>query len=236
MLVSVVIPAYNEENYLPQTLQSLKELLHPDFDIEIIVVDGGSTDKTAELAQAAGVRVFSITKDGIGRARQKGLEVTKGEIVAFTDADTLVPKNWLISHLKSLTAPGVAATFGPYRVDKTGGFPLYSYLMNNRILLVKFLPPALRVLYAPGQNFVFWKEKALKIGGFDTSLKVMEDVDLALRLRGEGKVVFVAETLVLSSGRRAKEGLGFFLRGIKTSFDYFFFKERGNLKTFPHYR
>lgn len=236
MLVSIVIPALNEENYLPKTLSSIQKIEHPDFATEIIVVDGGSTDKTIKLAQEAGARVLALNPDGIGRARQKGLEEARGEIIAFTDADTLVPTHWLTTHLKFLTQPGVAATFGPYKVDAVGGFPLYSYLMNNRILFIKFLPPPMRVLYTPGQNFVFWKEKAQKIGGFDTSLKVMEDVDLALRLRGQGKVLFVENTLVLSSGRRSKEGLGFFFRGIKTSIEYFFFKKREKLETFPHYR
>ncbi len=236
MLVSVVIPALNEEDYLPRTLSSIQKIEHPDFDTEIIVVDGGSTDKTASLAQEAGARVLTLSRDGIGRARQKGLEEARGEMIAFTDADTLVPPHWLTAHLKILTQPGVAATFGPYKVDTVGGFPLYSSLINNRILFIKFLPPSLRVLYTPGQNFVFWKEKAQKIGGFDVNLKVMEDVDLALRLRGQGQVLFVENTLVLSSGRRGKEGLGFFFRGIKTSIEYFFFKKRGKLQTFPHYR
>lgn len=236
MLVSVVIPAYNEEGYLPKTLDSVRKLLHPDFDVEVIVVNGSSTDRTAQVAREAGARVVTIVKDGIGRARQKGLTEAQGKIVAFTDADTIVPPDWLISHLRALRQPDIVATFGSYKVDKEGGFPFYPMLMNNRNAILKFLPALLRILYLPGQNFVFWKDKAEQVGGFDMRLKVMEDVDLGLRLRGQGKVIYVPEATVFSSGRRGKEGLGFFIRGIKTVFEYYFLSKRGKLDTFPDYR
>lgn len=235
MLVSVVIPAYNEEQFLPRTLESINNLSHEKFDVEIVVIDGSSTDKTVDIAKHYEARVISIPHDGIGSARQEGIRQAKGDVVAFTDADTIVPKDWLLKHLEVLIKSGVAATFGPYKVDQSGGFRPYSFLINNRYVLIKFLPAFLRVLYLPGQNFVFWRQKAIEIGGFDVKLRVMEDVDLGLRLRGKGKVTYVP-VMVRSSGRRGKEGLGFFVRGIKTAFDYFFLSKKSELQTFPDYR
>src|SRR5512143_1531574 len=93
MTISVVIPAYNEEKYLPRTLESLKKLdRKPD---EIVVVDGGSTDKTASIAREHGATVITVAHRGIGFARDKGLMKATGDIVAYTDADTVVPHDWL---------------------------------------------------------------------------------------------------------------------------------------------
>src|SRR3990167_3170408 len=93
MRISIVIPAYNEEKYLPHTLQSIQKLLRkPD---EIIVIDGESTDQTGAIAKQFGAKVIRIPKTTIGAARQAGLVAATGEIVATTDADTIVPTLWL---------------------------------------------------------------------------------------------------------------------------------------------
>src|SRR5258706_9663525 len=105
MTISVVIPAYNEQKYLPKTLESLKKLdRKPD---QIVVVDGGSTDATATVARAHGATVITVAHRGIGYARDKGLEKATGDIVAFTDADTVVPHDWLVKIEETLSRPKV---------------------------------------------------------------------------------------------------------------------------------
>ncbi|MGH7682369.1 MAG: glycosyltransferase family 2 protein, partial [Candidatus Eiseniibacteriota bacterium] len=92
--VSVVVPAYNEEDLLPACLQSL---LAQDFQgrLEIIVVNNGSTDRTSVIAQESGVRVVEEPHRGYAAALARGFRDATGEIVATTDADTVVPHDWI---------------------------------------------------------------------------------------------------------------------------------------------
>jgi glycosyltransferase involved in cell wall biosynthesis len=92
-LISVIIPAFNEEKFLGNCLFSLK---NQDFnDFEIIVVDNNSRDKTSKIAKKFGVKLVSEKNQGAALARNRGAKEAKGEILAFTDADTILPKNWL---------------------------------------------------------------------------------------------------------------------------------------------
>ena len=93
---SVVIPAYNEADYLSETLQSLRD---QDFDgpYEVIVVDNHSTDETASVAATFGVRLLHEAERGVCAARQRGSAAAAGEIIVSTDADTVPPRNWLRS-------------------------------------------------------------------------------------------------------------------------------------------
>jgi glycosyltransferase involved in cell wall biosynthesis len=92
---SVVIPAYNEERYLPRCLESLRAQNYPAKEFEIIVVDNASTDATPDIARRFGARVVYESAKGIAHARQRGFEAAQGEFIANTDADTAVPNNWL---------------------------------------------------------------------------------------------------------------------------------------------
>lgn len=233
MKISIVIPAYNEEKYIGKTLSSIKELEVNNWEIEILVVDGGSTDKTREIAKSYGAKVIKEPHRGIGFARQEGLLHAKGDIVAFTDADTIVPKDWLVRHIKALSQPGVVFTYGTFRVYD-GGFPYYHH--------INYLQPHILWLFhhlfgqpiAAGQNHAFWREKALSIGGFDEDIAVMEDIDLAVRMKKIGKVIFLPDLIVYSSGRRSHEGLAFYWRMIGTLIEYAFGNRK--LKGFPDFR
>jgi len=85
-IISVIIPAANEEKTLPFCLASLKKQTFSNF--EVIVIDNNSTDKTAAVAQKFGAKVVSEKKQGIIYARERGFQEAKGEIIARTDADT----------------------------------------------------------------------------------------------------------------------------------------------------
>lgn len=202
MKISVVIPAYNEEKYILLTLASLKRLTRqPD---EIILIDASSTDQTVKLAKFMKVKVIVIPHRGIGYARQKGLEAATGDIIAFTDADTIVPQDWLTRIEKTLSARGVVAVYGPYMVD--GGWMPY-------VIFINYLQPIFWcILYliglpiAPGQNTAFIRKKGIEAGGYPTDFKSAEDIEMIRRLKTVGKVVFRLDNNVLSSGRRGNEG------------------------------
>src|SRR4030095_16171990 len=88
--ISIVIPAYNEEKYLPQTLDAVKAALTNIKDAEIIVVDNMSTDSTREIAESSGARIVDEHVRNIGKVRNTGAESATGNVIVFLDADSHV--------------------------------------------------------------------------------------------------------------------------------------------------
>ena len=95
-LVSIVIPAYNEEQNIAWTLESIK-LQDYQGKTELIVVDNNSTDRTGEIAKDFGAQVLLEKNKGTRFAYQKGMSEAKGEVILVTNADSIVPKNWVSS-------------------------------------------------------------------------------------------------------------------------------------------
>ena len=234
MLVSIVIPAYNEEKYIGKTLESIKNLEKSDFDTEVIVVDPHSTDKTAEIAKSYGAKVALIPHKGIGFARQQGIIQSKGEIIAFTDADTIVPKDWLNRHVKVLKQEGVVCSCGGFKfVD--GKFPILQFANYIQPIFIYLFDRLFGQPLATGQNMAFWKDKALSIGGFNENILVMEDTDLAVRMTKIGKVIYQPTLVIYTSGRRSVEGWQYFVRAGSSFLEFFILGQR-KLKGFPDIR
>ncbi len=231
MTISVVIPAYNEEKYLPKTLESIARLDRKAD--EVIVIDGGSTDKTAEVARELGSKPITIEHRGIGFARQKGVEAASGDVIAFTDADTIVPHDWLNKIEHALTQPGVAGCYGGFRVPN-GWFP-YWFFVNYIQPVVTFICHYLGLPMAPGQNTSFWKEKARAAGGYPVDFKIAEDLEMARRLRKVGSLVYLSNNYVTSSGRRGDEGFPLLVRIFKV-FVLYFLTRRADKIGFPDIR
>lgn len=233
MKISVVIPAFNEEKYLGKTLKSVKEADLPGHELEILVIDASSTDKTVEVAKSYDAKVLTELHKGIGFARQHGLMHATGEIVAYTDADTLVRRDWLVKYLNAFTDPKVVCAYGTYRVTD-GKFPYYQ--------TTNFLQPKVVSLYykfgiyfAGGQNIAARRDAAIDAGGFDEKLEQMEDADFVTRMSKVGKIALLKDNIVYSSGRRSLEGWKYFLRAGITDFKFFILGKRDFLK-FPDYR
>jgi glycosyltransferase involved in cell wall biosynthesis len=111
MRVSVIVPAYNEEALIHQCLTALKSQDYPR-DLEILVVDNNSTDRTAEVAQSWGARLVREEKRGYVFALKRGTEEASGDILIYTDADTIVPSNWVSTIVAVLEANPDAAAVG----------------------------------------------------------------------------------------------------------------------------
>ncbi len=205
MFVSVIIPAYNEEKYLPKALTALQSQLHPDFDYEVIVANARSTDKTKEVAQQYGARVLDVPKINPATARQKGVEASQGEIIACVDADTTVPKNHLQTLVKEFNEdPFCVGLTGI--IEGWGGNFLVNFIykwINTLFCKLNFL---LGRFSFQGQSFAFRKSAFTRIGGFNTQLHTGEDFDLANRMAKVGKIKLVPKVFGVSSVRRIKEG------------------------------
>jgi len=204
--ISIVIPAYNEEKLLPMCLEALK---NQNFlgTYEIIVVDNNSSDNTMSVIKKYQVKSIKEARKGVSFARQAGFLAARGAIIASTDADTIVPKNWLSKIYDSFQKY-------PQIVGVTGGFDLYGET-NKRLLIFNILSPLLRLLtwifsgqsHLWGANFAIRREVFQKIGGFDTRLATGEDCDLGSHAKEFGKIIYVRNLTVATSARRFEKSL-----------------------------
>ncbi|MHA1132269.1 MAG: glycosyltransferase [Candidatus Helarchaeota archaeon] len=206
--ITVVIPTFNEENYLYRTLFKLDHQSLPRDDYEVIIVDGESTDSTREIAEKMGAQVVMQKGKGIGGARNDGFNLAKAEIVATTDADCIVPNRWLECFIEDFRDPEVVAVTGPNGPIENFWKAKFIYfwfrLISQGLTLFN--------LYGTvGSNSAFRKQSFLKCGGYK-ALPVTDDIEIGFRIRKLGKIIYDRRTFVNFSMRRfKKKGYGFVL-------------------------
>ena len=208
MKISFVIPAYNEEEYLPRCLASIRrELETASLPAEIIVVNNASTDGTARVAAGDPlVRVVEEPRKGIVWARQRGLLAAEGELIANIDADVELLPGWLAKVSRKFDRqPGLVCLSGPFRYKDLPvlyrGAVFVFYLMGLPFHLIF---RSLRMgAMVQGGNFVLRRSAFERAGGYDTSIQFYgEDTEVGRRLVKFGRVEFSFDLPVLSSGRR----------------------------------
>ncbi len=205
MLIAVVIPAYNEEQYLSRCLEALAHQTYPADCFEVIVVDNGSTDATAEIARRCGARVVDEPRKGVARARQTGFEAACGEIVASTDADTCVPPFWLARIAARFREdPTLGAVYGPVRWYD--GRPVGQWVQRCPFAWAQWLSHRAQRDLWWGSNFAVRREVFWKAGGFPVDWPRGEDNDLSLRVSRIACVRFDPDLVVYASSRRIQEG------------------------------
>lgn len=207
IFISVVIPTHNEERYLGECLEALQRQTYPQSAFEVIVVDNASTDATPMIAREFRAVVVPEPRISIGRARQRGAEAAQGEIIASTDADTVVPPDWLeriALHFERDDELG--AVFGPfYYHDGTVFERVFLWHFNIRVMAA--LHTLGRSCFC-GNNYAVRKEPFWRAGGCNVSLPAGEDVDLSLRLSKVTRIAFDSSLAVRTSARRRGEGYG----------------------------
>lgn len=202
--LSIVVPAYNEEKYLAACLAAiLREVERTNARIEVLVVDNASTDDTALIASAhAGVIVVAEPEKGLTRARQRGLLSASAPLVAYVDADTLMPEGWITTALTAFqNNPELVCLSGPYHYHDADRQTRVSNWLYWRFLAY---PTYLTLGYmATGANFIIRRAAMESIGGFDTSIAFYgEDTNVARRLHAKGKVLFKLSFVMPTSARR----------------------------------
>lgn len=202
--ISLIIPAYNEEAYLPACLDAVMANV-ADQAMEIVVVDNNSTDGTkAVVERYPGVTYVFEPEKGITRARQRGFVASTGEILAYVDADTHPPAGWIDQIWEQFGKnPGLACLSGPYSFYDLSG-------IRNAVSTSWFV--AARPLYGVtghmmvGGNFAIRRDVLEKMGGFDEKIEFYgEDVDIGKRAKKFGKVLFCPRFVMPTSGRRMKK-------------------------------
>ncbi len=201
--ISVVIPAFNEERLLSQTLQHVKIALAAfaplSWETELIVCDNNSTDRTAEIARAAGAMVVHEPVNQIARARNRGAEAASGDWLIFIDADSH-PSAELFAEVAAQIQSGRCVA-GGVTVKMNGHYPMANFLTHlwNGIS---------RVFHWLAGSFIFCDAAAFrKVGGFSQELFASEEIDLSKRLKklagAEGKkIVILHRHPILTSARK----------------------------------
>jgi glycosyltransferase involved in cell wall biosynthesis len=215
MVISFVVPAYNEEKHLARTLSAIiAEINRSGCAAEVIVVNNASTDGTGALAASfPDVIVVDEPVKGLVQARRAGFLRATGALIANVDADTIVTEGWLAHVLKQFDChEDLVALSGPYiyyDVSKSTRIAVrafyvmgYGFYMLNRFVLG--VGSMLQ-----GGNFVVRRAALEQIGGYNPLFSFYgEDTDLARRLNAIGAVKFTFRLPALSSGRRLlEEGL-----------------------------
>lgn len=220
MKISLIIPAYNEEKEIAACLRAAIKNA-PENLVEVLVVDNASTDQTAAIASKVSpkIKVVPEPKKGLTCARQRGYQEAKGDVLAFIDADTRMPKGWFeILNREFAKDRSVVCLSGPYYYYD---IPVWQRALIHASYRYFFRPTySVTNSIVIGGNFAVKKEAIRKIGGFDVTIPFYgEDTDLAVRLKKIGKIQFLNEFYIATSGRRFVEE-GFFRTGVVYIINY----------------
>jgi glycosyltransferase involved in cell wall biosynthesis len=212
--IGVVIPAYNAERWLVQTLESVLAQSWPPVDV--VVVDDGSTDATAAVAGRFGspVRVVSQPNAGIGATRNRGMELVAGELIAFLDADDLLAERSLERRAQALLSnPEIDMVFGSVR--------RFCEIVDSSPVALNEPQPG----HLPAAMLI--RREALdRVGPFPTHTHVAEGLDWMLRARELGLGESTLEDQVIwrrvhgeNNSLRHRGEIGEFARALKASLD-----------------
>lgn len=213
-MISVVIPAYNEEKTLASCLNALT-CQRTSRHFEVIVVNNASTDRTGEVARQfmkkLNLRVVYEGSKSRGAARAVGFQKAKGEVILSTDADTQVPPNWLEIISKHLFYKNIIAVTGPMQMsDCTPSVNRFinwlqpTFMHSYRLVMGYY--------FLSGFNFGIKAPVYRQVNGFDKKLNVCEDINLSEQVRALGKIVYL-DCPVTVLGRRFRKGV---IHGIMT--------------------
>ena len=188
--VSIIIPAYNEENTIERTINSLLNLNYPKNKLEIIVVNDESRDNTSKVVMKFNnVKLINNKHRGIGKASavNKGIRYAKGEFIAIVDADSEVSKDSLKKVLEHFSDNKVGGVITPIKVlESKNVYKGLQRIEYTFTAMIRELMSRINTLYySHGVLSVFKKNILEKLGGFDEN-NLTEDLEIAMRLKAHG--------------------------------------------------
>lgn len=184
-LVSIIIPALNEERHIAKCLKAISGLDRTGLEVETIVVDNGSTDSTVEIARAHGALVLVKPGVNVSAVRNHGVEHSRGDLLAFVDADCTVSNDWLKHALQTFASESADAVGSFHQIPQEAGW------IGRTAELVQSVKVGSVAKYIPSGNLLVKRSCFEAIGGFNASLETSEDVDLCNRLKKNGCKIFL---------------------------------------------
>jgi len=232
--VSIIVPVRNGQATIPALMESLLKLDYDSKNLELLVVDGNSTDKTRDIVKQYSVRLITQDGGGLNAARNTGIRNSRSEIIAFTDSDCVLPANWVRNIVKNFSDPQIGCVGGS--IKGCNGDLLSHYADNSlmpvlRIFRKREMLDSVKLLtrYPAGCNMAFRRKAVEDVGGFDEGIRQAFDEDeLIERVCKAGhKMVLDPDCLVLHKHRsslkellkqtfRYGRGMGFLLKKKKT--------------------
>lgn len=208
LAVSVVVPVLDGAETIGDLLTALTHQAGSPRDTEIIVVDNGSTDTTADVVERFAVTLLHQPKPGPSAARNLGLARARGEVVVFVDADTLPTRRWLAE----MTAPFASAArmvVGGHAVSHRSATPAQRFMaqLGTRRLEHDFFRA--RIAYVAAESMAVQRASLIAVGGWDEDLRTAEDLDVCVRLvrRYACRVVRQPRAVLFSRRRETFEAL-----------------------------
>lgn len=195
-MISIIIPAYNEEKNIGKLIDYLKEITTSD-KTEFIVVDGGSRDKTMLEAEKTGARVLKSPQKGRAGQMNFGAKQAKGDVLYFLHSDTCPPSTFIDDISRELNRGSQCGCFRLQFDSEHRALSFYSWFTRLDIDFFRF-----------GDQSLFVKRDLFqKIGGFDEDLIVMEDQEIVSRLKKRAQFTIIPKPVTTSARKYEKIGV-----------------------------
>jgi glycosyltransferase involved in cell wall biosynthesis len=201
--VSIIIPTKNSEDLLEKCLSSLMNLDYPEDRREVIIVDGHSTDGTLKIAEKYGCKIVYEDVGNQAGAYNVGIKNAEGKYLVFTDADCIVPKDWLKNLIKHFGDGDIASVGGPNltpnddtKLAKCVGIVL-GFLSKVGARYGLNANKVMETFHNPTCNVAYRREVVEKVGGFNERLITCADEELDYRIREKKyKILYSPEAKV----------------------------------------
>jgi len=197
---SVVIPTYNEANYIGKTLGALKNQTFKDF--EVVIKDGQSRDQTVKIAKKFTKKVVSIRDCSAGDARNQGARHAEGEILVFMDADTLLPPETLARFGRMMSDERVVG-LSCRKVPQSRS--VLDRVLYEFVNISTFIGRVMGLGGAHGNCMLIRRSVFERIGGFNPNIIVAEEQELVRRASKFGKYIFLLDHCVVENPRRLQK-------------------------------
>jgi glycosyltransferase involved in cell wall biosynthesis len=201
-MISVIIPTYNEEASITTCLESLGHQTLNRDEYELIVVDGNSKDRTCELARAYADEVITQTSKKVGGARNDGVLCAEGDIIATTDADCIIPSDWLEIIKNDFESHNIVQLYGTVYPIEDGIKHKISLMGANTFSRIGYYTRTL--YYTLGCNTAFDKKAFIKAGMY-RCIDAGDDLEIARRMQKIGRVMLDDRMKVGFSMRRFQQ-------------------------------
>jgi glycosyltransferase involved in cell wall biosynthesis len=211
--ISVIVPAYNVSKYIEDTLRSLESQSFQDF--EVLIVNDGSTDNTADVVQAfverdSRFKLLHKKNGGLSSARNYGIHHASGEYIALLDGDDIYHPDKLTNHVGHLEKkPDVGVVYSASKAIRDDGGSTFITLSGKPINSDPVLALLCKNFLGHGSNGVFRRSLVSEVGEFDETLRSSEDIDFWLRIAATRQWKFYREKSVLCYYRVRPSGLSF---------------------------
>ena len=186
-LLSFIIPVFNDEKNIDRCLHSIKNLVFPEKDYEVLVLDNGSTDGTIHILRELEVPFKVIAKVHVSVLRNNGARLSQGDFLAFVDSDVELSLYWAEHSLAAFHDPMVVATGCFPEVPGEATWVQQAWDIHQRGRQTATSRP---ISWLPSMNLVVRRKDFWAVGGFNEQLETAEDVDLCYRLSQRGTILW----------------------------------------------